>query len=123
MRNEQEKKTPKNGPMMGPPPAEKAKNFKEAIKRLFSELKGFKVLIIIALTLAILGSVLSIVAPDKLSELTDEISEGLVVDTENLQTITETIQVNFAQGKQEEFENDLAECLDYKVLNGWSTEA
>ena len=106
MRNEQEKKTPKNGPMMGPPPAEKAKNFKEAIKRLFSELKGFKVLIIIALTLAILGSVLSIVAPDKLSELTDEISEGLVVDTENLQTITETIQVNFAQGKQEEFEVD-----------------
>jgi len=106
MRNEQEKKTPKNAPMMGPPPAEKAKNFKEAIKRLFSELKGFKVLIIIALTLAILGSVLSIVAPDKLSELTDEISEGLVVDTENLQTITETIQVNFAQGKQEEFEVD-----------------
>ena len=33
------------------------------------------ILIIIALTLAILGSVLSIVAPDKLSELTDEISE------------------------------------------------
>ena len=64
MRNEQEKKIPKNGPMMGPPPAAKAKNFKEAIKRLFSELKGFKVLIIIALTLAILGSVLSIVAPD-----------------------------------------------------------
>lgn len=106
MRNEQEKKTPKNGPMMGPPPAEKAKNFKEAIKRLFTELKGFKVLIIIALTLAILGSVLSIVAPDKLSKLTDEISEGLVVDTENLQTITETIQVNFAQGKQEEIEVD-----------------
>ena len=56
---------------------EKAKDFKSAIKRLFKELKGFKILIIVAIILAILSAVLSIVAPDQLSNLTDEISAGL----------------------------------------------
>lgn len=58
---------------------EKAKNFKTSMKRLFKELNSFKVLIIIALVLAALSSILSIVAPNKLSELTDEISKGLNV--------------------------------------------
>ena len=66
------------GPGAGPAPAEKAKDFKGAIKRLFSELKPFKILIFIALILAILGSILTIIAPDKLSKLTDEISAGLM---------------------------------------------
>ena len=68
---------PRPGGPRGGAPAEKAKDFKGAIKRLFSELKDFRILIIIALILAILGSVLSIVAPDKLSELTDTITQGL----------------------------------------------
>ncbi len=58
---------------------EKAKDFKASMKRLFKELNSFKVLIIIALVLAALSSILSIVAPNKLSELTDEISKGLNV--------------------------------------------
>ncbi len=56
---------------------EKAKDFKGAIKRLLKELKVFNVLIIISLILASLSAVLSIVAPDQLSNLTDEISAGL----------------------------------------------
>lgn len=67
---------------------QQAKNFKEAIIRLFKELKGFNILITIALILAALGSVLSIIAPDKLADITDEISEGLVVDKVNLETIS-----------------------------------
>lgn len=58
---------------------EKAKDFKGAIKRLFKELKPFRVLIITALILAALGSILALVAPNKLSELTDTISAGLIV--------------------------------------------
>ena len=69
---------PKGGPMGGSRPPEKAKNFKVAMKRLFSELKSFKVLIFVALILAILGSIMSIMAPNKLSKLTDKIAEGLV---------------------------------------------
>ena len=74
------------GPMgMGGGPGEKANDFKSAIKRLFSELKPYKILITISLILAVLSSILSIVAPNKLSDLTDEISSGLVVNKDNLQ--------------------------------------
>ena len=73
---------PHMGPGHGPGPGmgggEKAKDFKSAIKRLFKELKGFRKLITVALILAILSAVLSISAPNKLSELTDKISEGLM---------------------------------------------
>ena len=69
---------------------EKAKDFKSAIKRLFKELKGFKILITVAIILAVLSAVLSIVAPDQLSNLTDEISAGLRgnMNMENIKHIT-----------------------------------
>ncbi len=66
------------GPKRGSAPAEKAKDFKGAIKRLFKELSGFRWLIVISFILAILGAVLSIIAPDILSSLTDEIQKGLI---------------------------------------------
>ena len=50
---------------------EKAKDFKSAIQRLFRELKSFRILICIALLLAVLSSILSILAPNRLSDLTD----------------------------------------------------
>ena len=70
-------------------PAEKAKDFKGAVKRLINELKDFRVLIVIALILAIMSSVLSIIAPDKLSELTDVITQGLIgnMDMEKVKNI------------------------------------
>ena len=67
-------------------PAEKAKDFKGATKRLFQELNNFRMLILVALLLAILGSFLSIVAPNQLSKLTDEISNGLMA-TMNIEVI------------------------------------
>ena len=74
---------PRRGPMghgMGRGPAEKAKDFKGATKRLFKELKSFRILIIISIILAALGAVLSISAPNKLSEMTDIISAGLFTE-------------------------------------------
>ena len=82
------------GPDMGGGAGEKAKDFQGAMKRLFKELKTFKILISIALVLAVLGSVLSIIAPNKLSELTDEISEGLVVNKDNLETLSKKVKDN-----------------------------
>ena len=83
MADENEKTTPKRrssrmGPGGGPAPAEKAKDFKSAIKRLFKELNIFKIAIVISFILAILSSILSIMAPNKLADLTDEISKGLM---------------------------------------------
>jgi ATP-binding cassette subfamily B protein len=81
-----------HGPMgHGRGPAEKPNDFKAAMKRLFSELKSFKILIVIALILALAGAVLSIMAPDKLKDLTNEIQKGIVPNTENLQTVMENL--------------------------------
>ena len=69
----------------------KANDFKKAILRLFTELKPYKVLITLGLVLAALGSVLSIMAPDKLSSLVNKISECLVVNTSNLEEISNKV--------------------------------
>ena len=89
MNNKQ--RTPRRGPGV---PVEKAKNFKEAIKRLLKELKGYKVFIIISLILACFGAILSISAPNRLTKLTDEISKGLVINTKNLEKVTKQITTN-----------------------------
>ena len=79
----------RHGP--GPGPAEKAKDFKGAITRLINELKRFRTFIIVALILAASGSILSIFTPNILSDLTDEISKGLVVNSENLEKISKHV--------------------------------
>ena len=57
-----------NGPRG--PKMDKSKDFVGSMKRLFKELKSFQILIAMALIFAILSSVLSIAAPNKLSKLT-----------------------------------------------------
>lgn len=82
-------------------PAEKSKNFKGAIARLFKELKVFHVWIGIAVVLAILSSILSISAPDRLSSLTDEITDGLVVDQKGMKEVTKKITAQVSQEKMQ----------------------
>ena len=94
--------------MMGPNngAGEKAKDFKIATKRLFSELKQYKVIITIAIVLAILSSILSIFAPNRLSDLTDKISEGFVINKDNFEKLSSELRKNLQQGKSEEIEID-----------------
>lgn len=75
-----------NGPRG--PKMDKSKDFVGSMKRLFKELKSFQILIAMALIFAILSSVLSIAAPNKLSKLTDAISEGLIVNVDEMQEIS-----------------------------------
>lgn len=58
--------------------AEKPKNLKMALSKLFYQLKPYLVWIIIALILAAFSSVCSIVGPNKLKDLTNIIAEGLI---------------------------------------------
>ncbi|MBF0926780.1 MAG: ABC transporter ATP-binding protein [Clostridiales bacterium] len=78
-------------------PNDKAKNFSESLKRLLKELKSFKIIIIISLILAIFGSIFSIIAPKRLAKLVDEISKGLVVNTQNIQELEKQISINQLQ--------------------------
>ena len=66
------------GSRRGGTPGEKPKNFKKAVVRLFKELNKYKIQIFIAIILAVIGAVLSINAPDKISDLTNKISAGLL---------------------------------------------
>lgn len=73
---------------------EKAKDFNKSIKRLLKEIKQFKTLIILALVLACLSSVLSIFTPNKLSDMTNEISKGLIINTKNVKKLSKQIVKN-----------------------------
>ncbi len=68
---------------------EKPKDLKLAVKKLIKYLKKLMPLIIIALVLAILSSVFSIIGPNKLSDLTDEIAKGIMtgIDFEAITSI------------------------------------
>ena len=111
-----EEATPRrNKQHIGPPGrgvVEKPKNFKVAIKRIVKELDSFKCVIIIALLLAVLGAILSISAPNRLSDLTDEISKGLVVNKKNIKKLSNKIKDNFNDKK---LANKSMEILDINI--------
>ena len=92
------------GPM-GRGAAEKANDFKGAMKRLFSELNTFRILIFLALILAIAGSVLSILAPDRLKDLTNEIQEGITVNKDNMKIVMANL-VKLKTGNISDYEID-----------------
>lgn len=89
-----------NGPRG--PKMDKSKDFVGSMKRLFKELKSFQVLIAMALIFAVLSSILSIAAPNKLSKLTDTISEGIIVNSRNLEEVSERTKINLQNIKVDE---------------------
>lgn len=70
---------------------EKPKNLSLTVKKLFSYLKSFMPFIIVALIFAGASSVFSIIGPNKLSDLTDELSKGLVLDKNKIEVISKDI--------------------------------
>ncbi len=86
---------------------EKPKNLSLTLKKLFKYLKPFIPILVIALFLAALSSVLSIIGPNKLSDLTDELSKGLVVDKENLINITSDITSTLNEKNFKDISSDI----------------
>ena len=66
---------------------EKTKDFKGTMIRLFKNLDKFRKLLIVSLLLAFLSSVLSAIAPNKLSDVTNVISDGIKPNVEMFKTI------------------------------------
>ncbi len=87
----------------------RAKDFKGAIIRLVKELKSFKIYILVALLLSISGAVLSILSPDKLADLTNEISNGLIINKENIDKISSHITNSL---NEENISNKLSDILE-----------
>ncbi len=98
MNNEKENKTPRR--MHGPGgrgPGEKPKDFKKALLKLKNYLKPYMHLIIIAVILSALSSILSIVGPNKIKDLTNEIQQGLIVNKSNIELLVQDIQNDIKQ--------------------------
>lgn len=67
-----------HGPGGGPPPMEKAKDFKGTVRKLLGYVKPFKIAIIAVMIFAAGSTVFNIVGPKVLSKATTEIFNGLV---------------------------------------------
>ena len=76
---------------------EKPENFALSIKKLVKSLSSFKILISVAVILAALSSILSLVAPNKLSDLTDEISRGITINTTNMKELENDLTSNVSE--------------------------
>lgn len=91
--------------------SEKPKDFMGSIKKLMKSLSSFKVLVFIALVLAALSSILSLIAPNKLSDLTDEITKGITINTSNMKELEEDLTKNIS-----DIGNILGINLDEKMI-------
>lgn len=70
---------PNRGPMAGAgAPTEKAKDTKKSVKKLLLFCQPHYLLIAFALIFSIVGTILTVIGPDKLSEVTDLITAGLM---------------------------------------------
>ncbi len=70
---------------------EKAKDLKGTLLRLFKSLGQWKYILIIASILAMAAAILSTIAPNKLSDLTNVISDGIKPNTKNIELISKEI--------------------------------
>ena len=84
----------------------KPKDLKKSLSRLIKELSKYKLLIIISLILAVFGSILSIISPNKLSSFTDEITNGLMINKENFTSLNKQIYFNYTNNDLKEIEID-----------------
>ena len=96
---------------------EKAKDFKGSLKKLLHYLNKFHKLILIAFTLAAFSAILSIVAPNKLSDLADIISDGLVPNISDT-TINEIMtDENISISDKKEFSNMISNIDETNAQN------
>ena len=82
------------GPMgPGPAVAEKPKDFKKALGKLYGFIKPFIVPIIVALLFAVAGTVLNLIGPNKLGDLTNLIQASFDFDENSLQWILSDVNL------------------------------
>ena len=81
------------GPGMGRRPAEKSKDFKGTWMKIIRYCKRYLAVIVVALICAVAGTILTILGPDKLSDLTKVITEGIAtgIDMERIKSIGLTL--------------------------------
>lgn len=82
----------------------KKSNIFKSFAKNIAQIKEYKVLLTIALVLAIVSSILTTSAPNQLSKLTDEISSSLSIDNEKMADLGQTIAMNLQSENPGEIE-------------------
>ena len=88
------------GPGPGMMPGEKAKDFKKAVKDLFNYIKRYMPAIITAIIFSATGTVLNVIGPEKMKEITTLITEGVMtgIDKEAVFKIALTLAIMYGAG-------------------------
>ncbi len=106
-------------PGRGPRVQEKSKDFKGSMIRLIKNLKPWKYVMALALGIAMISAILALIAPDKLSEFTDTITEGLAPNVEVLGEIgveiSESLSSDDAKSKMQNLFTEI-ELSDEELL-------
>ena len=77
---------------------EKVKDLKGTLLRLFKNLNKWRYMLVVASILAMVAAMLSTIAPNKLADVTDVITDGLKPNTENIEKISTKIYKNIMIG-------------------------
>lgn len=127
MNDEKENKTPKINMGHGRMANEKPKDLKKALLKLKYYLKPFMFLLLVAVILSALGSILSIIGPNKIKDLTNQIQEGLVINKDNLELLVNDIEKDISNNIV--LDNDTLNSLSendrlkyYEIMNTQNKE-
>ncbi len=93
---------------------EKSRDFKASMIRLFQSLDHWRYFLVVSVILALFASILSTIAPNKLADVTDVISDGIKPNVENLRLISEEMM------KHASFPN--YENTDQRIVSPDTTE-
>ena len=78
---------------------EKAKDLKGTLLRIFKSLNTWRFVLILSCVLALLGAILSTIAPNRLAKVTDVITESIKPNTKNIEILNKQIQENLKNKK------------------------
>ncbi len=92
-----ESKMQRRRPGPGGPGGEKAKDLVGTWKKLLGYCRKYIAVIIIALLCSAVGTVLTLIGPDKLSDMTECITAGITPDAEKLEEITASVSDNISE--------------------------
>ena len=78
---------------------EKAKDLKGTLLRIFKSLNTWRFVLVLSCLLALMGAVLSTIAPNRLAKVTDVISDSIKPNTDNIEILNKRIQENLKNKK------------------------
>ncbi|MCD7950444.1 MAG: ABC transporter ATP-binding protein/permease [Erysipelotrichaceae bacterium] len=96
-------------------------NVGEFFRKLLGFAGGYRILIIIAVVCAMGGSICTILGPDRLSDVTNAITEGITPDTDNLEEITTAMSDN-VQDNMETLMSEISSSFDQESMSSKAAE-